>query len=97
MSYHFAENVIIIEFSLVAFIVLMTCFLKVYYYFSNKRKKRLKIEIKHYLNRIILARLEFKSHDFAKKWRKLDILLQIVEKLDKDNVAIIGKISGQIS
>ena len=87
IGYHFAENVIIIEFSLVALIVLTTLFLKFYYYLAGRRKKRITIEIEHYLNRIILARKEFKSHDFAKKWRNLGILLQILIIFYKNNIA----------
>jgi hypothetical protein len=87
IGYHFAENVIIIEFSLVALIVVTTFVLKVYSYFSNKRKKKTIAYIKNYLNKVTLKHQKFKSYDFKSSWRKIDILLQIVDEFDLSNVA----------
>lgn len=87
ISYHFAENVIIIEFSLVALIVLTTIILKLYYYFISLRNKRIMSDIEQYLKKVMISHQKFQSRNFRNKWKRLDILLEIINRLDKSYVA----------
>lgn len=93
IGYHFAEQVIIIEFSLIAVIVLTTVTLKSYYYFKNVKNKKMMANIERSLKKMMLTHQKFQSRDFKNKWKKLDILLKIVDRLD---VAYTSDLTGGI-
>ncbi len=83
IGYNFAENVIILEFVLVGAIIITTLTVKIYAFISLKRNKNIKMHVEQYLHKIIHAKQQITKRSFPNKWKKINILLQVIEDIDK--------------
>lgn len=76
------EIIIIIEFVLVAVIVLLTYFLKGIYVFRETYNKKLITQIDDYLNNLIASNLPFNKKRFQRQWKKINIIVPIFQDFD---------------
>lgn len=81
-AYRTAELVIIIEFSLVIVILLLTIFSKCFNILYDKRNKKIKLEIEKYIYDVIRSPKKLISKEFPKQLKKLDILLDCIDEFD---------------
>lgn len=81
--YSIAKSIVIIEFSLVAIIVLITFLLKLVIYLRNKQDKIISAAITDYLTNVDADINNFNINKFKRGWRKLNILLPITHKFEK--------------
>lgn len=84
VGYRFAEIVIVVEFSLVAIIILATYLLKFFYSLRARRRAKITADVDHFLTEKISKKRAFKSKDFLNKWKKIDILIPVINKFDKN-------------
>lgn len=82
-EYKITIGIIILEFSLVIAIALSACFLKVFYFFNAKRKKKILFNIEVYLKKIILQGDPLNVRHFPHRWKKLEDLIQIIKQFDQ--------------
>jgi hypothetical protein len=82
VPYGLLEWIIKIEIIFVILLIIITYLLK--YYFNNKAKKikRISDEIENYLTIAISEDKPINPEQFPKDWRRLDILLQLIYKID---------------
>lgn len=81
VSYRLLVIIIFAEFAAVALIIVATYILKFYFLLKNIKKQRLKIKIDNYFK--ILLKENYNTKKFSKRWHKIEILLPIIQKLNK--------------
>lgn len=77
------ETLIAIEVMLIGVIIVMTYFLKMIYYFREKKRQELMNEIQDFFNQLIIRKAAFVESDFKTKWRKLYLIMPLLPKLNK--------------
>lgn len=82
-EYKYIIYIIIVEFSLVILVVLLTLILKSFDYIATRNNSIAKNQIETYLNQFIASEKKFQIHQFPRKWRKINLLLPIVAELNK--------------
>lgn len=82
-KYQLAEAVILLEYSLVVLILVATFFLHFIFSKKSKFKKKLKHNLEQYLKQKVSSNELLVISDFPRKWKKIDILFDVVFRLDK--------------
>ncbi len=85
VPYTLLKNIIWIEISLVILIIIITYSLKFLFYLNERHKKRLSEQIEFYLSTFLLTKQSFSEKDFLKQWKRLDLVLPIIYKIDQTN------------
>lgn len=84
-KYVLAETIIIIEFALAGLLIVAAYLLKLYYYIKERRHQYFTRMIEDFFNKLIASGQTVDFVIFPDKWRKLNMLFPILEKLDKNN------------
>jgi hypothetical protein len=90
-TYNLPEYIIAIEFLLVFIVIILTYLLKLIYFIKNKREKRISKEMRVYLNHIINTNQSFSKQKFKNTWKQLNLILPILDELDKHTNTNHGK------
>lgn len=93
--------IILIEFSLIGFLIFMTIFLKIFYRSRKKTDDALSKLIESMLLRLIYQNKTFNKSKFPISWRRLHLLVPLIHKVDKEHssghwVSIRNKIVNEI-
>lgn len=82
VPYVLLEWIIRIEILFVIFLIIITYALKYYFNLQSNRDKRISDEIESHLDKIAIENVTVNADHFPERWRRLDILLQLIFKLD---------------
>jgi hypothetical protein len=80
--YILAEIIIVIEFVLILVVMIATYLLKVVSVAKKRNKATLTVEIQHHLKQLITNPANFKMENFPNKWRKIHLLMPVVNDFD---------------
>ena len=83
MKYKIVVGIIILEFTLILLVILATFLSKLISYFKERKKTKIKIQIENYLKNLLETRSSFDIKNFSYAWRRLDILLFIINEYDQ--------------
>lgn len=88
IQYEVAEIFVITEFVLVALIMLVTCIMRVYLNYRDRRNAELRKSIEESLLNLLVTKQPLKVSEYKRKWRKISLLMPILFKFDKEHASV---------
>lgn len=83
ISNYALKIIIIAEFTLVILLIIFAYLLKLYFSLKVRNKNICKYELEKYLNKLIKEKTEFVKKMIRRRWRKVEIMLPVIDKFEK--------------